>query len=261
MSSIQSVLTCATNVSVLIDQDKVAKELGVNLDKEDTVAVSERKEIDVKKSALIESYSVSACAVLDKIKLINENIINIKNSSQNNLIAREIEVERRVKRAAELYSEEERLRLEPLNSTQFDYIMNNQMTPELEAVHTLQRTEALIQIPDLGPSSDDKLNQINITNLINLEITAKNDFEILCKNLQRWDDLNLEKHWLIFLGKLKLKNQWGFALKKINELSSASADNKSKGGDIVSREVLYEVSGLRERLCVCLCVCEKEREC
>ena len=61
--------------------------------------------------------------------------------------------------------------------------MNNQMTPELEAVHTLQRTEALIQIPDLGPSSDDKLNQINITNLINLEITAKNDFEILSNGI------------------------------------------------------------------------------
>jgi hypothetical protein len=55
----------------------------------------------------------------------------------------------------------------------------------------------------------------------------------------KWDDITAEKHWLLQLGRWKLKGCWGLVLKRINELIAASADNKNK--ETVKREVLYEV--------------------
>ena len=80
----------------------------------------------------------------------------------------------------------------------------------------------------------------NITELLEMRIQAYKDFDAACKQLQRWDDLNSDKHWLLCISRLKLRNQWGQALKKITDLSSSSADNKTKG-EPVSREVLNEV--------------------
>ena len=192
-ASIDAVLTYATKVSELIDQDDVAKKLGVNVDKDDTAAVADRKEAETKKAALIEAYSASASAALDRLKSIQKQISDQK--------SKEVLV----------------ISGDPIIETQ---------TQAATITHEENATTSI---------------QVEVeVDLVALHDTATKCFELCCKQLQKWDDLNAVQHWLLCIGRLKLKNQWGLALKKINDLSAAAADNKSKG-DPVPRETLYEV--------------------
>ena len=192
-ASIDAVLTYATKVSELIDQDDVAKKLGVNVDKDDTAAVADRKEAETKKAALIEAYSASASAALDRLKSIQKQISDQK--------SKEVLV----------------ISGDPIIETQ---------TQAATITHEENATTSI---------------QVEVeVDLVALQDTATKCFELCCKQLQKWDDLNAVQHWLLCIGRLKLKNQWGLALKKINDLSAAAADNKSKG-DPVPRETLYEV--------------------
>ena len=194
-ASIDAVLTYATKVSELIDQDDVAKKLGVNVDKDDTAAVADRKEAETKKAALIEAYSASASAALDRLKSIQKQISDQK--------SKEVLV----------------ISGDPIIETQTQAAT---ITHEENATTSIQ-VEVEVEV-----------------DLVALQDTATKSFELCCKQLQKWDDLNAVQHWLLCIGRLKLKNQWGLALKKINDLSAAAADNKSKG-DPVPRETLYEV--------------------
>ena len=192
-ASIDAVLTYATKVSEIIDQDDVAKKLGVNVDKDDTAAVADRKEAETKKAALIEAYSASASAALDRLKSIQKQISDQK--SRDVLM----------------------ISGNPIIETQ---------TQAATITHEENATTSI---------------QVEVeVDLVALQDTATKSFELCCKQLQKWDDLNAVQHWLLCIGRLKLKNQWGLALKKINDLSAAAADNKSKG-DPVPRETLYEV--------------------
>ena len=180
-------------MSELIDQDDVAKKLGVNVDKDDTAAVADRKEAETKKAALIEAYSASASAALDRLKSIQKQISDQK--------SKEVLV----------------ISGDPIIETQ---------TQAATITHEENATTSI---------------QVEVeVDLVALQGTATKRFELCCKQLQKWDDLNAVQHWLLCIGRLKLKNQWGLALKKINDLSAAAADNKSKG-DPVPRETLYEV--------------------
>ena len=192
-ASIDAVLTYATKVSELIDQDDVAKKLGVNVDKDDTAAVADRKEAETKKAALIEAYSASASAALDRLKSIQKQISDQK-SKEVLMISGDPIIETQTQAAT--------------------------ITHEENATTSIQ-----VEVE---------------VDLVALHDTATKSFELCCKQLQKWDDLNAVQHWLLCIGRLKLKNQWGLALKKINDLSAAAADNKSKG-DPVPRETLYEV--------------------
>ena len=192
-ASIDAVLTYATKVSELIDQDDVAKKLGVNVDKDDTAAVADRKEAETKKAALIEAYSASASAALDRLKSIQKQISDQK--------SKEVLV----------------ISGDPIIETQ---------------------TQAATITHEENPTTSIQV-EVEV-DLVALHDTATKCFELCCKQLQKWDDLNAVQHWLLCIGRLKLKNQWGLALKKINDLSAAAADNKSKG-DPVPRETLYEV--------------------
>ena len=192
-ASIDAVLTYATKVSELIDQDDVAKKLGVNVDKDDTAAVADRKEAETKKAALIEAYSASASAALDRLKSIQKQISDQKS-----------------KEVLEISGD-------PIIETQ---------------------TQAATITHEENPTTSIQV-EVEV-DLVALQDTATKCFELCCKQLQKWDDLNAVQHWLLCIGRLKLKNQWGLALKKINDLSAAAADNKSKG-DPVPRETLYEV--------------------
>ena len=192
-ASIDAVLTYATKVSELIDQDDVAKKLGVNVDKDDTAAVADRKEAETKKAALIEAYSASASAALDRLKSIQKQISDQK-SKEILMISGDPIIETQTQAAT--------------------------ITHEENATTSIQ-----VEVE---------------VDLVALHDTATKSFELCCKQLQKWDDLNAVQHWLLCIGRLKLKNQWGLALKKINDLSAAAADNKSKG-DPVPRETLYEV--------------------
>lgn len=64
-------------------------------------------------------------------------------------------------------------------------------------------------------------------------------FESAFKELQRWDDMGAEKHWLLNVRRLQIKCRWGAAIKKVNDLIAANADNKSR--EPLPREVLLEV--------------------
>ena len=185
-------------MSVLIDQDDVAKKLGVNVDKEDTVAVADRKDAETKKAALIEAYSASASAALDEVRSIQKQIIDQK--SKNILTP----------------------------------VPPSEMIPGAPIIESQAATITLEE--NLTAPIELEL-QVDLVALYDI---ASKSFELFCKQLQKWDDLNAVQHWLLCVGRLKLKNQWGMALKKINDLSAAAADNKSKG-DPVPRESLYEV--------------------
>ena len=184
-------------MSELIDQDDVAKKLGVNVDKDDTAAVADRKEAETKKAALIEAYSASASAALDRLKSIQKQISDQKS-----------------KEVLEISGD-------PIIETQ-------------------TQTQAATITHEENPTTSIQVEVEVEVDLVALHDTATKCFELCCKQLQKWDDLNAVQHWLLCIGRLKLKNQWGLALKKINDLSAAAADNKSKG-DPVPRETLYEV--------------------
>lgn len=187
----------------------MAKKLGVNVDKEDVVAVAERKEADTKKAALVEVYSSSATAELDKMKLIQRQIID-KNNLKTDKEGVDVHM---VMLSTEETKVEASTLLDAPSAAMGDF------------TSTLNQVEVEVEIE---------------ADLVALCDTAQKAFEAHCKQLQRWDDLNTVNHWIIYLGRLKLKNQWGLALKKIHDLSAAAADNKSKG-DPVPREILFEV--------------------
>jgi len=76
----------------------------------------------------------------------------------------------------------------------------------------------------------------NATDLI------ESEFEMTIKELSKWDDITSDKHWQLYISKLKHRRRWGLALKRVNELINSNADNKAK--EIVSRETLLEERGV-----------------
>jgi len=59
----------------LIDQDKVAMELGVNLDQEDKEAVASRKEAETNKASLVQALASKLTVLLD---LQHASQVNVK---------------------------------------------------------------------------------------------------------------------------------------------------------------------------------------
>jgi hypothetical protein len=210
LASIAAVLSNSVTVTALIDQDLVARELGTNTDKDDATAVAARKDAETKKAALIEAYSAAASAILDKVKLLTSLI------------------------------EATAVDVSPV-SFATDTTVNLSATETLPAVETTATApiEALTPPTPAAETASDYQA---------MRDAARKEFESSCKSLQRWDDLNADKHWLLCVGRLKLKNHWGLALKKIQDLSAASADNKPKG-DLVPREILYEVRSTHAHPC------------
>ena len=190
------------SVVALIDQDSVARELGTNTDKDDAAAVAARKEADTKKAALIEAYSAAASAILDKVKLLTS------------------------------LCEVSAVQTTPVSAPAVP-------TGSLSVTETVPATEVVATTP-IEVVAVSAPAAVTASEYGAMRDAARLEFESSCKSLQRWDDLNADKHWLLCVGRLKLKNHWGLALKKIQDLSAASADNKPKG-DLVPREVLYEV--------------------
>ena len=218
-TSLASVLLSAQNVTSLVDQDKVARELGVNTDKDDLTAVASRKEADTMKAALIDAYSAASSAILDRIKLLSSEIEG-KGECPTTSVPVGIPVQDPSKGSGETSS-----------ST------NTEAVAALPVPSSSASSPPFSLLPEPGTVA--KVTP-RMTDLVEKRTQAQKEFDAECKQLQRWDDLNSDKHWLLCINRLKLKNHWGHALKKINDLASSSADNKSKG-EPVSREILYEV--------------------
>jgi hypothetical protein len=210
LASITVVLSNSVSVTTLIDQDLVARELGTNTDKDDATAVAARKEAETKKAALIEAYSAAASAILDKVKLLTSLI------------------------------EATAVQASPVSAST-NTTVNLSVTETLPDVETTE-TAPIDALTPPTPAAE------TASDYQAMRDAARKEFESSCKSLQRWDDLNADKHWLLCVGRLKLKNHWGLALKKIQDLSAASADNKPKG-DLVPREILYEVRSTHAHPC------------
>ena len=212
-----AVYQSADKVVSLIDEDAVARDLGVNIDKDDSAAVSSRKDADSKKSALSDAYSASAMAKLEEVKCYTKQIAHIGKSltvpdnvnTQSNSTNQDLEVTTKT---------------DPPPTESSDLPSDSTFQPITQSTVT--------SIPD---STDLTVAQLTV-----LVDAAKKEFENMYKKLLRWDDINADKHWALCVGRFKLKNQWGMALKKINDLAAASADNKTK--EVVSRDTLYEVN-------------------
>jgi tripeptidyl-peptidase-2 len=56
--------------------------------------------------------------------------------------------------------------------------------------------------------------------------------------LRKWDNITADKHWKLWVTYNMWRCKWGTALKKLNDLLTASADNKNK--DNMKREELYK---------------------
>jgi hypothetical protein len=222
------VLLSAQNVTSLVDQDKVARELGVNTDKDDVAAVASRKEADTMKAALIDAYSAASSAILDRVKLLSLEIegkggVICDTSASASAPGPTI---------GEVPSSTSTVSAETVTVT----------PPSVSSSSSVPTPSA--SSSSLSESSvDAKASPAAVSDLIEKRTQAlTKDFDAACKQLQRWDDLNSDKHWLLCINRMKVKNLWGSALKKINDLASSSADNKFKG-EAVSREVLNEVPG------------------
>ena len=213
-----------------MDQDKVAKELGVNTDKDDVAAVASRKEADTMKAALIDAYSAASSAILDRVKLLSL----------------EIEGKGEVPTATvEIVGDTSATASGPTTGE----VPSSTSAEAVTVTTPLVSSSSYAASPSLSSSTlpesvaEAKATPAAVTDLIEKRTQAlTKEFDTACKQLQRWDDLESDKHWLLCINRMKVKNQWGSALKKINELASSSADNKSKG-EAVSREVLNEVPG------------------
>ena len=69
---------------------------------------------------------------------------------------------------------------------------------------------------------------------------ARESFEKTCKALMKWEDLAADKYWQIYVSRQRQAGRHGLALKRINELIAACADNKKGSKETASREELYE---------------------
>lgn len=131
------VLSAAKNVVSLIDMSELAMEFGVNVDKEDKVAMKRRKDLDTKKASLIDALVSSASALLSLKK------VDVANS----------------------------------------------------ASHEAQLQAAV-------------------------------------KELQRWDDINADKHWQFLLERNKADGKIGLVLKKVTELITTAHEGKQKNDSL-----------------------------
>lgn len=216
--SIGAVYNSADKVTSLIDQDAVARDLGVNIDKDDSAAVISRKDAESKKSALSDAYSAAAMAKLDEIKCYTKQIghIGMSTVATNDINAHS------------------------KSSTDKDGDVSTKTDPPTES-SDLSSDSTFQPIAQSAVASIPDATVLTVAQLTVLVDAMKKEFENMYKKLLRWDDINSDKHWALCVGRLKLKNQWGTALKKINDLAAASADNKTKG-EVVSRDILYEVN-------------------
>lgn len=216
--SIKAVYHSADRVVSLIDQDAVARDLGVNIDRDDSAAVTNRKDAESKKAALSDAYSAAAMAKLDEIKYYTKQLCHIEKSS---IVSDDIA------------SQSE-------SSTNLDVDVPTKTEPTTES-SDLPSDSTFQPIAQSAVTFTFGSSEMTTSQLTVLADAAKKEFENVYKKLLRWDDVNADKHWALCVGRFKLKSQWGMALKKVNDLAAASADNKTKG-EVVSRDVLYEVN-------------------
>lgn len=236
-------LSSAQNVTSLVDQDKVARELGVNTDKDDVAAVASRKEADTMKAALIDAYSAASSAILDRVKLLSLEI-----EGKGGVPTATVEVVGGTLASASASAS--------ASGPTTGEVSSLTSTVSAVSAETDTATSPLVSSSSTAPSPSLSSSSVHPESVVDAQATPAavsdliekrtqaltKDFDAACKQLQRWDDLNSDKHWLLCINRLKVKNQWGSALKKINDLASSSADNKFKG-EAVSREVLKEVPG------------------
>ena len=243
---IASVILSAKNVTALVNQDEVAKELGVNTDKDDAAAVASRKEADTMKYALIDAYSAMSSAILVQVKLLSTEIdkvcagtVPLGTSGVTGETSTSIPVGTPVQDPTEGTVEKTEAEAEAVTTLPVPS-SSSSAAAAAAAAATLPSSSSSAPVPVSAETITTGKVSHDITKLLEMRIQAYRDFDAACKQLQRWDDLNSDKHWLLCISRLKLRNQWGQALKKITDLSLSSADNKSKG-EPVSREVLNEV--------------------
>jgi hypothetical protein len=237
---VAAVLLSAQNVTSLVDQDKVARELGVNTDKDDVAALASRKEADTMKAALVDAYSAASSAILDRVKLLSMEI----EGKGGVPTATSASASASGPATGEVPSSTSAVSAETVTVT----------SPSVSSSSSAPSPSLSSSSPSLPDSvAEAKATPAAVSDLIEKRTQAlRRDFDAACKQLQRWDDLNSDKHWLLCISRMKVKNQWGSALKKINDLASSSADNKSKG-EAVSREVLNEVPGPTRPMHCALC--------
>jgi len=198
LAAVEYVTVASKILTCHIDQNKVAAELGVNADKEDPAAVLARKESETLKAGLVEGYSAHTQALLDKIKVLK--------------LSTELPIS---------------ISYFPIKSTETENSINNE-----------EKSDEIVSVIETITLKDINANISNEVDMNKSILDTTKDFEMVYKSLQKWEDLNTDKNWLLLTGNFKLKGKWGLVLKRVNELSSASADNKK--GEVVTREILNE---------------------
>ena len=184
-----NVFAAADGVMSLINQQQLAMDLGVNIDKDDKEQVDARKESDVKKSALVEALSAKAVSFMSLYRL--EGVSRSPYINTSSAVAAATSASVAVAAASAIVD------------AAIDAAVGNVEVAGPEYV------EAAATAPVGVPSST----------LV--------EFELVCKQLMKWDDINAEKHWFLCVGRHRAAGRHGSALKRVNELLAACADNKA----------------------------------
>ena len=88
------------------------------------------------------------------------------------------------------------------------------------------KAAAIISLNGLGNSNESKTD---------------GDVDLLAdaiKSLQKWDDIDADKHWQLMLSKDKAAKNWGLVLKKINDLLTTTLESKPSKTNSLSRDDL-----------------------
>lgn len=164
-------------------------------DKEDVKAINTKKEAEKKRDALAESYSNIALALLNHIHILDNYVYNGSNYDGSNDSNNEKDNENVSKNMLEKDNvKEEKEEEKETNNHDND---NNNSEIEIK-VETIAETknENIIDFKNENEIKSMKSNlSINRNNLIK-------EYQQICKKLSLWEDINNEKYFLIFIGKL-----------------------------------------------------------
>ena len=73
------------------------------------------------------------------------------------------------------------------------------------------------------------------------ETRAERELDEACSALKRWDDINADKHWLLWVRKHRAQGRWATVLKRVTELLATEKDASTS-------ELLFQVEIVIQKL-------------
>eukprot|EP01041_Mallomonas_annulata_P006918 gene6918-14055_t len=230
IESYDRVLQITDKIIGLVDKVALAASYGMNVDKDDQLAVSTRKEMDVTKSILIETLTAKAMTLCDILTLREKQEKISSTTSSLTLSADNLNIGTTTDN--DILSEPKQGDVTASNNNTNNNITTSEEKKSESKIEDGNKNESKNESNDTNGSSGSSRSRSN-SSIVSL-LTAT------YKELERWDDVSADKYWYLVVYKNKLSSNYGAALKRINDLISSGADNKNK-------ELVYKDRLLEER--------------